>query len=46
MKAKVRIKKAENGRLFVVKTCRFISPEDMEEMKAKQRKVKKRQNPG
>ncbi|WP_026651447.1 3'-5' exonuclease [Butyrivibrio proteoclasticus] len=46
MKAKVRIKKAENGRLYVVKTCRFISPEDMEEMKAKQRKVKKRQNPG
>lgn len=45
MKAKVRIKKAENGRLFVVKTCKFISPEDMEDMKNKQRKVKKRQNP-
>ncbi len=45
MKAKVRIKKAENGRLFVVKTCRFISPEDMEDMKNKQRKLKKRQNP-
>ncbi len=44
MKAKVRIKKAENGRLFVVKTCRFISQEDMEDMKAKQRKIKKRQN--
>ena len=42
MKAKVRIKKAENGRLFVVKTCRFIGPDEVEEMKAKQRKVKKR----
>ncbi len=45
MKAKVRIKKAENGRLFVVKTCRFISPEEMEAMKIKQHKIKKRQNP-
>ena len=45
MKAKVRIKKAENGNLYVVKTCRFISPEDVEAMKKKQRKVKKRQNP-
>lgn len=45
MKAKVRIKKAENGRLFVIKTCKFISPEEVEAMKAKQRKVKKRQNP-
>lgn len=45
MKAKVRIKKAENGRLYVVKTCRFISNEDMENMKNKQKKVKKRQNP-
>ncbi|MBR4832167.1 MAG: DNA polymerase III, partial [Butyrivibrio sp.] len=45
MKAKVRIKKAENGRLFVVKTCRFISPEDVEDMKVKQRKIKKRQKP-
>ncbi len=45
MKAKVRIKKAENGNLYVVKTCRFISPEDVEDMKKKQRKVKKRQNP-
>lgn len=44
MKAKVRIKKAENGRLFVVKTCRFISPEDVEDMKIKQRKIKKRQS--
>jgi inhibitor of KinA sporulation pathway (predicted exonuclease) len=45
MKAKVRIKKAENGRLFVIKTCKFITPEEVEAMKAKQRKVKKRQNP-
>ena len=45
MKAKVRIKKAENGNLYVVKTCRFISPEDVEDMKKKQRKVKKRQKP-
>ncbi len=45
MKAKVRIKKAENGRLFVVKTCKFIPPEDVDAMKLKQLKVKKRQNP-
>lgn len=45
MKAKVRIKKAENGNLFVVKTCRFISNEDVEEMKKKQHKIKKRQKP-
>ena len=45
MKAKVRIKKAENGRLFAVKTCKFISPEEMEAMKTRQRKIKKRQNP-
>ncbi len=45
MKAKVRIKKAENGNLYVVKTCRFISEEDVEDMKKKQRKVKKRQKP-
>ena len=43
MKAKVRIKKAEDGNLFVVKTCRFISNEDVEEMKKKQHKIKKRQ---
>ena len=42
MKAKVRIKKAENDRLFVVKTCRFISNEDVEDMKKKQRKIGKR----
>ena len=45
MKAKVRIKKAENGRLFVVKTCRFIPKEDVDAMKLRQLKVKKRQNP-
>ncbi len=45
MKAKVRIKKAENGRLYVVKTCKFISPEEVEAMKQRQRKIKKRQNP-
>ena len=45
MKAKVRIKKAENGRLYVVKTCKFIPQEEVEAMKARQRKVKKRQNP-
>lgn len=43
MKAKVRIKKAEDGNLYVVKTCRFISGEDVEDMKKKQRKIKKRQ---
>jgi len=45
MKAKVRIKKAENGRLFVVKTSRFISPDELEDMKAKQKKAKKRPTP-
>ena len=43
MKAKVRIKKAENGRLYVVKTTKFIKPEDVEAMKIRQRKVKKKQ---
>jgi len=43
MKSKVRIKKAEDGNLYVVKTSRFISPEEVEAMKAKQRKIKKRQ---
>ena len=42
MKAKVRIKKAEDGNPYVVKTCRFISNEDVEDMKKKQRKIKKR----
>ncbi len=42
MKAKVRIKKAEDGNLYVVKTCRFISAEDVDDMKKKQRKIKKR----
>ena len=42
MKAKVRIKKAENGNLYAVKTCRFISNEDVEDMKRKQLKIKKR----
>lgn len=45
MKAKVRIKKAEDGNQYVVKTCRFISNENMEEMKKKQLKAKKRQKP-
>ena len=43
MKAKVRIKKAEDGNYYSVKTCRFISPDEMEDMKKKQRKIKKRQ---
>ena len=43
MKSKVRIKKAEDGNLYVVKTSRFISPEEVETMKARQRKIKKRQ---
>ena len=41
MKAKVRIKKAEDGKLFVVKTCKFIAPEDLEAMKTRQKKTKK-----
>ncbi len=44
MKAKVRIKKAENDNLYVVKTCRFITEEDVEEMKKKQRKIRPRPN--
>ena len=44
MKAKVRIKKAEDGNPYVVKTCRFISGDDVEDMKKKLIKVKKRQN--
>ena len=43
MKAKVRIKKAEDGNPYVVKTCRFISGDDVEDMKKKLIKVKKRQ---
>ena len=43
MKSKVRIKKAEDGNLYVVKTSRFISPEEVETMKARQRKIKKKQ---
>ncbi|SFC88379.1 3'-5' exonuclease [Butyrivibrio sp. YAB3001] len=43
MKAKVRIKKAENGRLFVVKTTKFISPEDVDAMKLRQRKAKSKE---
>ncbi len=42
MKAKVRIKKAEDGNLYVVKTCRFISNEDVENLKKKQAKIKKK----
>lgn len=45
MKAKVRIKKAEDGNQYVIKTCRFISNEDLEDMKKKQQKAKKRQKP-
>jgi hypothetical protein len=43
MKSKVRIKKAEDGRLFVVKTCKFIQHEDVEAMKLRQRKTKKKE---
>ncbi len=42
MKAKVRIKKAEDGNLYVVKTCRFISNDEVEALKKKQDKLKKR----
>ena len=45
MKVKVRIKKAEDGKLFVVKTSKFVSQDEVEAMKAKQKKIKKRQNP-
>ncbi|MDE5748452.1 MAG: DNA polymerase III, partial [Acetatifactor sp.] len=32
LKCKIRIRKAENGQIYVVKTSRFISPEDVEKL--------------
>ncbi|WP_026507406.1 3'-5' exonuclease [Butyrivibrio sp. MC2013] len=40
MKSKIRIKKAEDGGFFVVKTSKFISRELAEEIKLKQQKSK------
>ena len=38
MKAKVRLKKAESQKYYAVKTLKFISDKEMEEMKAKSEK--------
>lgn len=40
MKAKVRIRKSENNKIYVVKTTKFISEEDMNYIKEKQVKTK------
>lgn len=40
MKAKVRLRKAENDRIYVVKTEKFITQEEMESLRAKQAKSK------
>lgn len=40
MKAKVRLRKAEDDRVYVVKTERFITQEEMENLRAKQEKSK------
>lgn len=45
MKAKVRIKKAEDGNLYVVKTCKFISQTEAEALAERKRKIKKRPKP-
>lgn len=43
MKSKVRIRKAEDYGVYVVKTDKFISPETVEEIKLKKEKVKQQQ---
>ena len=41
MKSKIRIKKSETGHVYVYKTSRFISEEDVAALREKQEKVKK-----
>ena len=43
MKSKVRIRKAEDDRLYVVKTSKFITPEEVEEIRQKQEAARRHQ---
>lgn len=43
MKAKVRIRKAEDDKLYVVKTTKFISPQEVDEIRKKQETAKRHQ---
>jgi DNA polymerase III epsilon subunit-like protein len=43
MKSKVRIRKAEDDRLYVVKTSKFITPEEVEEIRQKQETARRHQ---
>ena len=40
MKSKIRIKKAEDDKLYVVKTSKFIDQEELAEIKARQEKAR------
>lgn len=40
MKAKVRLRKSEDDRVYVVKTEKFITQEEMENLRTKQEKSK------
>ena len=42
MKSKIRIRKGEDYGVYVVKTDKFISPEEMEEIKEKKTRMKKK----
>ncbi|MCR5101755.1 MAG: exonuclease domain-containing protein [Butyrivibrio sp.] len=42
MKSKIRVKKSENDKLYVVKTSKFISEEDKNELKDKKERYKQR----
>lgn len=44
LKGKVRMKKADDGNIYVVKTLKLISPESAEEIKEKQEKVRKQRS--
>lgn len=41
MKSKVRIRKAEDGRIYIVKTQKFITEDEVEIIRNKQEKTKK-----
>ena len=40
MKAKIRIRKTEDDRVYVVKTEKFITPEEMQDIRMKQDKAR------
>jgi hypothetical protein len=40
MKSKIRVKRAEDGNYYVVKTSKLISKEEAEEVRARQIKAK------